>query len=67
MGQFAHAPLVHLGTVSYIHMLLYSLVIVLMDMIPVNPTKKTLLSVKTIVVVIYRVQPRSMVLASIPH
>jgi hypothetical protein len=38
-----------------------------MDMIPVKPTQKTLLSIKTIVELIYRAQPRYIVLVSILH
>ncbi len=48
-------------------MLLYSLNIVLMDMTPVKPTQKTLVSIKTSVILIYRAQPRYMVLVSILH
>jgi hypothetical protein len=62
-------PIVRLGIVSYIYiyMLLYSLNIVLMDMTPVKPTQKTLVSIKTSVILIYRAQPRYMVLVSILH
>ncbi len=66
-GQVAHTPLVHLGIVSYIYMLVYSINIVLMDMIAVKPTQNTFLYIKTSVVLLYRAQPTYMVLVSILH